>query len=55
MAYDIPGGKKGAGILRWKPNFKWNNDRGMDVPSAPGGASATNTAATRATASTTII
>jgi hypothetical protein len=28
-------GKKGAGILRAKPNIKWNKDRGKDVPSAP--------------------
>lgn len=28
-------GKKGAGILRDKPNIKWNKDRGKDVTSAP--------------------
>jgi hypothetical protein len=28
-------GKKGAGILRAKPNIHWNKDRGKDVPSAP--------------------
>lgn len=28
-------GKKGAGILRAKPNIKWNKDRGTDVESAP--------------------
>jgi hypothetical protein len=28
-------GKKGAGVLRWKPNVKWEKDRGKDVPSAP--------------------
>jgi hypothetical protein len=28
-------GKKGAGILRWKPNVHWNKDRGKDVESAP--------------------
>jgi hypothetical protein len=28
-------GKKGAGILRWKPNINWNKDRGTDVTSAP--------------------
>jgi hypothetical protein len=28
-------GKKGAGILRWKPNINWNKDRGTDVASAP--------------------
>ena len=34
MADDIPGGRKGAGILRWKPNIKWNKDRGKE-PSRP--------------------
>jgi hypothetical protein len=28
-------GKKDAGVLRGKPNIKWNKDRGKDVPSAP--------------------
>jgi len=28
-------GKKGAGILRDKPNIKWTKDRGKDVESAP--------------------
>lgn len=28
-------GKAGAGILRWKPNIKWDKDRGRDVESAP--------------------
>jgi hypothetical protein len=28
-------GKKAAGILRDKPNIKWNKDRGKDVESAP--------------------
>lgn len=28
-------GKKGAGILRDKPNINWNKDRGKDVESAP--------------------
>ncbi len=28
-------GKKGAGVLRDKPNIKWNKDRGKDVVSAP--------------------
>jgi hypothetical protein len=23
-------GKKGAGILRWKPNIKWEKDRGTE-------------------------
>lgn len=35
MADDIPGGKRGAGILRSKPNIKWEKDRGKDVASAP--------------------
>jgi hypothetical protein len=30
-----PVGKKGAGVLRDKPNIKWEKDRGQDVPSAP--------------------
>jgi hypothetical protein len=28
-------GRKGAGVLRDKPNIKWNKDRGKDVASAP--------------------
>src|SRR5574341_645593 len=28
-------GKKGAGILRSRPNIHWKKDRGTDVPSAP--------------------
>jgi hypothetical protein len=28
-------GKKGAGVLREKPNINWNKDRGKDVESAP--------------------
>lgn len=28
-------GKKGAGVLRDKPNIKWNKDRGQDVETAP--------------------
>jgi hypothetical protein len=28
-------GKKGAGVLRVKPNIKWDKDRGKDVESAP--------------------
>jgi hypothetical protein len=28
-------GKKGAGVLRDKPNINWNKDRGKDVKSAP--------------------
>jgi hypothetical protein len=30
MARDIPGGKKGAGVLRSKPNIKWDKDRGKE-------------------------
>lgn len=30
LAQDIPGGKKGAGILRAKPNIKWGKDRGKE-------------------------
>jgi len=30
MAADIPGGKKGAGVLRAKPNIKWEKDRGKE-------------------------
>lgn len=32
---DLPGGKKGAGVLRWKPNIQWEKDRGKDVASSP--------------------
>ena len=31
MAEDIPGGKKGAGILRAKPGIAWKKDRGKDI------------------------
>lgn len=34
MASDIPGGRKGAGILRWKPNINWSKDRGKE-PTRP--------------------
>jgi hypothetical protein len=34
MARDIPGGKKGAGLLRAKPNIKWDKDRGKE-PTRP--------------------
>jgi len=34
MASDIPGGRKGAGILRWKPNINWGKDRGKE-PTRP--------------------
>jgi hypothetical protein len=30
LAQDIPGGKKGAGILRVKPNIQWEKDRGKE-------------------------
>jgi hypothetical protein len=30
MASDISGGKKGAGVLRVKPNIKWDKDRGKE-------------------------
>ena len=30
MAADIPGGRKGAGILRSKPNIHWKADRGKE-------------------------
>lgn len=30
MASDLPNGKTGAGILRWKPNIKWDKDRGKE-------------------------
>ena len=30
MADDLPGGKKGAGILRTKPNIHWRKDRGRE-------------------------
>ncbi|KUK53690.1 MAG: Putative s-adenosyl-L-methionine-dependent methyltransferase [Desulfotomaculum sp. 46_296] len=30
MASDIPGGKSGAGVLRWKPNISWSKDRGKE-------------------------
>ncbi len=30
MAVDLPGGRKGAGILRWGPKVKWTKDRGKE-------------------------
>ena len=30
MAQDLPGGKKGAGVLRAKPNIHWRKDRGKE-------------------------
>lgn len=35
MAFDIPGGRKGAGVLRFKPNINWSKDRGRE-PVRPG-------------------
>lgn len=32
MASDIPGGRRGAGVLRWKPNISWTKDRGKEPP-----------------------
>lgn len=31
MAKDLPRGRKGAGILRWKPNIRWGKDRGRET------------------------
>jgi hypothetical protein len=31
MASDLPGGRAGAGVLRWKPNIKWDKDRGKEL------------------------
>jgi len=30
LASDLPGGRTGAGVLRWKPNIKWTKDRGKE-------------------------
>ena len=30
MAEDLPGGKKGAGVLRAAPNIHWKKDRGKE-------------------------
>jgi len=30
LASDLPGGRAGAGVLRWKPNIKWDKDRGKE-------------------------
>lgn len=30
MVDDIPGGKRGAGVLRTKPKVHWRNDRGKE-------------------------
>jgi len=34
MVSDLPGGKKGAGVLRTRPNVKWDKDRGKE-PNRP--------------------
>jgi len=31
LASDLPGGRTGAGVLRWKPNIKWDKDRGTEL------------------------
>jgi hypothetical protein len=30
LASDLPNGRAGAGVLRWKPNIKWEKDRGRE-------------------------
>ncbi len=30
LVSDVPNGRAGAGILRWKPNIKWTKDRGKE-------------------------
>jgi len=30
LSSDLPGGRTGAGVLRWKPNIKWGKDRGKE-------------------------
>lgn len=30
LAEDLPNGRAGAGILRWRPNIKWEKDRGLE-------------------------
>ncbi|MGH7194391.1 MAG: SAM-dependent DNA methyltransferase, partial [Candidatus Saccharimonadales bacterium] len=30
LASDLPGGRTGAGVLRFKPNIKWGKDRGKE-------------------------
>ena len=30
LASDLPTGRTGAGVLRWKPNIKWAKDRGKE-------------------------
>jgi hypothetical protein len=36
LASDLPNGKAAAGILRWKPNTKWDKDRGKEPQRAKG-------------------
>ncbi|MFC1521887.1 hypothetical protein ACFL6Y_05715, partial [Elusimicrobiota bacterium] len=36
LASDLPNGRTGAGVLRWKPNIKWGKDRGKE-PTRPKG------------------
>jgi hypothetical protein len=31
LASELPNGRFGAGILRWKPNIKWDKDRGKEL------------------------
>jgi hypothetical protein len=31
MSSDLPAGRAGAGVLRWKPNIKWTKDRGKEA------------------------
>lgn len=33
LSADLRKGKKGAGVLRWKPNVKWTKDRGQEPQS----------------------
>jgi hypothetical protein len=30
LVSDLPAGRAGAGVLRWKPNIKWTKDRGKE-------------------------
>jgi hypothetical protein len=30
LGSDLPNGRNGAGVLRWKPNIKWGKDRGKE-------------------------
>jgi hypothetical protein len=31
LASDLPSGRTGAGVLRWRPNIKWDKDRGKET------------------------